>query len=116
MARLREACAGVAHQVWIDVSLLEYAPHALEHMGVDVARAVSEIGGNATLHLGAVNEMPLPINLFDKPAVACNSDAFPCRRRVHNRSEFRGFASYGEFLVFLEHRVELEGVCDSLPG
>ena len=116
VARLGEPRACVAQQVRIRLMLLENPFHALQHMGVDIARAVSEIGGDASLHLGAENEMPLPVDLLHQPAVARDGDALSRRRGVDDGAELCRFAAHGELLVFLEDGVELEGVGDALAG
>lgn len=88
--------------------LNEHLPHAFEHLGVDIARALAEVGRHLALDKVAIDELALVIDLLDYPDVPRNGYLL-ARGRGHNyRAELLRMAADGVFLILLKHSVELE--------
>ena len=93
---------------------VECLAHALEHMRVNVARAVAKVCRHAALDLRGKDGVTLPVHFFDNPAVPCDGDALARWWRIDDRAQLGRFAANGKLLVFLEHGVELKVVDDAL--
>ena len=82
---------------------------------MQVAGALTEIGGDAALHLPAVDQAALVVYVQHLPDMPRNGQLLPHRGRRNHRTQLLGLAADGVFLAFLEHAVELEGVDDPFP-
>ena len=109
MPRLRETRRGVLHQVGILRFFAQHLPHPLEDFGMNVARALPEIGGDLALDLLAVDHVPLVVDLLHHPDLSGDGDFLARRRRQTDGAQLVRTAAHGVFLVLLKHRVELVG-------
>ena len=85
-------------------------------MGVDVAGAITEIGGNVPLHERAIDLVPQVIHLFHNPNAPRNGDFVAHRRWFHDSAQLFGTGAHGVFDILLENGVEFVVVDDAFTG
>ena len=107
MTRLRKPCAGVLLQVRVRSVLVQGLAHALEHAGVDVSRALAEVGRHAPLYLRDVEQVALVVDLLHDPYVPGDGDLLARGRRRHKGADLLRLAAHGVLDVLLEDGVEL---------
>ena len=116
MARLRQPRAGVLLQVRVRRVLVQGLAHALKHAGVDVSRALAEVGRHAPLYLRDVEQVALVVDLLHDPHVPGNGDLLARGRRRHEGADLLRLAAHGVLDVLLEDGVELVVVGHALAG
>ena len=79
-------------------------------MRVHVARAHAKVRGDLALHLRALDEVALVVNLLHHPHGAGDGYALAHGGRLHDGPQLLRLAAHGEFLVLREHRVKAEVV------
>ena len=114
MARLCQTGARICAQIGVIARLLENASHTLKHAGVHISRAHTKVRGDLALHLRALDEVALVIDLLDHPDGTRDCDALSHGWRLHDGSQLLGLRARRVLLVLGKRCVETEVVCHAL--